>query len=137
MKQWKLWYCPNFPVSLLEIKPASADNNPKWSQRFLDDIRKNGLRNPLVVHRHLNRRWLIMVGNNRHWAARMLGMNHVPVVVSVPPRFAIKDIDPNAQEVVDLQSHFQDGIAYENDRGWGVHSAPMPEKTYAESHGVS
>lgn len=126
---YKLWYIPNFPLGLLTIKPAAADTEPKWSSGFLADIKENGLRNPLVVDGHTSlRQYIVMVGNNRHWAARKLGWDTVPAVVSYPKGLSLAHL--GGREVADAQACFEDGIVYMNHMGWGVHSAPPPEKNY-------
>lgn len=132
---YKLWYTKTMPLKRLLLKPAGADNKPRWSMGFLEDIKANGLRNPIVIdgHTSLHDQFVITVGNNRHWAARQLAWETIPAVVSYPRGLDFLRIAPDAVEVTDLpalQALFKDGTAYMNPMGFGVFGAPIPEKTY-------
>jgi hypothetical protein len=58
----------------------------KWRPALLNNIREQGLVNPLILLNHRNpknykERWL-KTGNNRFWCLQVLGWTHVPVIIT-------------------------------------------------------
>lgn len=121
-----LLYFERFPRVLLSGHPIQRQ---AWHAPFLKDIAENGIHTPLVIWGHEDSRFSIMKGNNRLWAAEQLGIEQVPVVVSV------RQIDLTAGGILvssldQLQTYFSEGKVYANKRGWGVNDVAIPELNY-------
>lgn len=121
-----LLYFERFPRVLLSGHPIQRQ---AWHAPFLKDIAENGIHTPLVVWGHEDSRFSIMKGSNRLWAAEQLGIEQVPVVVSV------RQIDLTAggtlvSSLDQLQTYFSEGKVYANKRGWGVNDVAIPELNY-------
>lgn len=83
------------PVALLKPHPKNSELFPDrlpenlWRE-LVDDIRQNGIINPLVVAPD----YTVLAGHLRLEAAKEAGLTHVPVV--------IRDVDPDSDEAIAL-----------------------------------
>lgn len=71
------FYDIKFPTSWLDdvtLKRYTAKS-------FEDDIRENGIKNPIVLQRLLNGRFKVLNGRHRFSVARKLGFTVVPCIV--------------------------------------------------------
>lgn len=57
-----------------------APDYKNW-EKLVDDIRKNGVKKPIIIFRDPNKKALIYEGNHRLRAARQAGLKNVPVKI--------------------------------------------------------
>ena len=70
------------PLSSLEPNPLQPRDSAANANvtRLAESIEQNGLLQPIVVRPH-GKRYQIIAGERRYWAAKQLGMREVPVLV--------------------------------------------------------
>jgi len=114
---YDIWYCPNYPIESIKfsLKTDRSERN-KLRTALAEDIRENGLVNPLIILNHRGPKFIdhyVMQGLNRLEALRKLGWSTVPCIVTGECEF-----DPKEKvEWDDLQSYFKDGEVYLRDSG--------------------
>lgn len=92
-----------------------------------ENIRQNGLVNPLIVLNHRGQGWehhWLMTGTNRHWAICHLGWKTAPCIVTGDSDgFGVEEIPPER-----LQEYFGDGEVYIASTGPRLRNVALPER---------
>ena len=79
--KYTAWYDPEFPLEAAEGKHAAVDSRLEaFIDELTEDIRQNGLKNPVVVTVK-NQRWTFHPGKCRVKALKRLGYTSVPAIV--------------------------------------------------------
>ena len=76
-------YIPNLPVDNIEVNPYQPriEVNPETLLELSDSIRAHGIIEPLIVKRVTPSKFQLIAGERRWRAAKMAGVESVPVVV--------------------------------------------------------
>lgn len=123
---YEIWFCPEYPIEA--IKSSTRTNRTGREElrtALAEDIRENGLVNPIVVlnHRVGYMDHYCMQGLNRLEALKILGWSTVPCIVTGECEFAPKSaVDRNQ-----LQEYFLDGTVVEGDYGPKLINTVPPE----------
>jgi hypothetical protein len=106
---YDLWYCPNYPIEdIMSSRKTDRTGREEIRARLAEDIRENGLVNPLVVFNHRGHKYMhyhCMQGLNRLEALKILGWSTVPCIVTGECNHNPKVLVPLEQ----LQDYFPDG----------------------------
>ena len=83
---YNAYYYESVPIDTLNAFDVPEKDGVKTggmpAKKFLklvDDIRENGLTNPICVEH--GRRMTVAIGNNRVWALKHLGYTHAPIIL--------------------------------------------------------
>lgn len=122
---FKVWYCAECPVEAIRFDRTARPEREEWRIALAENIRQNGLVNPLIILNHPRRKcpdfWL-MVGTNRLWAIRYLGWEMVPAIVTGSCPFPAVEVLP-----ADVPSYFRDGTPYLSCYGIALTGVKRPE----------
>ncbi len=123
---FEVWYVPQYPISAIDHTKHDARHHAELRARLADNIRQNGLVNPLIVLNHPREKcppnWL-MVGTNRLAALKMLGWRYAPCIVTGPK--PVYESVPVASK--DVPSYFRDGEPYVSAYGIALRNTTKPE----------
>jgi len=108
---YDIWYCPNYPIEkIISSIKVDRSGRKEIQARLAENIRENGLINPLIVMNHRGPKFkdhYCMQGLNRLSAVKLLGWSTVPCIITGPcnhePRVRV--------EPEDVQQYFLDGRA--------------------------
>jgi hypothetical protein len=88
-----------------EVVGHYAQGGAQPDNDLIEDIRKNGIQRPIEIATNGNQGFLVD-GNNRHEAARRLGIPHVPVRIHQASPGQVEEYDPP------LEQHVQKWLAH-------------------------
>ena len=106
---YEIWYCPHYPIERITFS-SKVDRTGREEQQaaLAEDIRENGLVNPIVVLNHCPPKYqgyYCKQGLNRLAAVKLLGWSTIPVIFTGPCDHEEKvAVDPYR-----LQEYFLDG----------------------------
>jgi len=106
---YDLWFCQDYPIEkIVSSIKVDRSGREKIQARLAENIRENGLINPLIIMSHRPPKWkdhYCMQGLNRLNAVKLLGWSTVPCIITGPcnhePRVRVKPED--------VQQYFFDG----------------------------
>jgi len=127
-------FCRRVPIELIQWREPVQSLRPKdeWFPALVEDIRKNGLVNPLFIQNHGEHSMWLATGLNRMAALVEIGWTHVPAVINGP-------LPPGVEGTVlrtleEVQACFRDGKARLRSDGLTFSFATLPEsKTYPKT----
>lgn len=131
---WFVRYAPTSGFGLHPTISTARFDGVDWFENLVEDIRVNGLINPIVVQNQVmpcddlcpNR---VVHGSNRYRAIKRLGWKHAPVLlVGKAPQWMPKDAK-KLQSLEEAQSYITDGT-FVNDRKHGCH---VKDSHYAQT----
>lgn len=121
------YFCRRVPIELINWHPPVEPLRPKseWFPQLVEDIRKNGLVNPLFIQNHGEYKMWLATGLNRMAALKAIGWTHVPAVINgpLPPKLEGTEL----LTLEDVQSYFRDGKARLRSDGLTFSFATLPE----------
>jgi len=106
---YDIWFCPTYPIEAIKSSTnTDRTGREKLRAALAEDIRENGLVNPIVVLNHRDKGYTdhyCMQGLNRLEAMKILEWSHVPCIVTGECEHEPKvRVNPE-----DLQAYFPDG----------------------------
>jgi len=115
-----IWYCEKYPLDEIQVSDrVYHPGSEVWRPALADNIREQGLVNPLIVLNHRDRtkykeRWL-KIGNNRYWALRELNWEYAPVIIT-----GTCPIEPKQKLTFEeAKQYFKDGeLWYDTETGY-------------------
>lgn len=127
--EYQIWYVPDFPLAEINVsEKVPRTGREEWRLALAENIRKNGLKNPLIVLNHRDPtswkpNWL-MTGTNRLWALEYLGYTHAPAIVTGKcDQFRKREVP-----LCELQEYFADGEVYLGTHGPRLRGVCRPEE---------
>lgn len=125
--KYPIWYVPALPLDWINVsQKVPREGREEWRIALAENIRENGLINPLIVLNHrpvkeYQPQWL-MTGTNRLWALQYLGWTTAPAIVTGACPFDKVEVPPS-----ELQSYFPDGEVYFGTHGPRLAKVARPE----------
>lgn len=98
-------------TATLEFGAKPQDTSTEFYQRLLESVKKEGIKQPLLML-NIPNRWVIKVGNSRLWAAKTLGIEEVDCIVVTLERDLGKVIIPQGRKVTNIRSEFTCAIIW-------------------------
>lgn len=84
---------PNNPYYVTRLDT----NKDPWMSELIASIRENGILSPIVVRSLGNDKYEIISGHRRHYAANVIGLSEVPVVIpTMKPQYCLLTITSTA-----------------------------------------
>lgn len=81
-----IFFCAEYPIEDINFSTrVYHEGSEKWRPALADNIREQGLVNPLIILNHRGEGYTtkyLKTGNNRLWALKELGWTHVPCIVT-------------------------------------------------------
>ena len=123
---YEIWFCPRYPIEAIKSSTkVDRSGREEIRARLAEDIRENGLVNPIVVlnHRVGYMDHYCMQGLNRLEALKILGWSTVPCIVTGECEFDPKVLVARTH----LQDYFVDGELIFGDHGPKLINTVPPE----------
>jgi hypothetical protein len=114
----RVWYVPRASTSEIQLHPTlrlDLRDGELWFENLVEDIRVNGLDNPVLVHNQTMpcdelTPCRVVHGCNRFRAVKRLGWKFVPaLIVGVLPRSMAKQAT-ELHSIEEAQSYITDGV---------------------------
>lgn len=85
----------------------NEDLNSEFNRRLLDSVRKDGIKEPILVINGPKGPKHVKVGNTRLWAARTLGIKEIPCIVVTLEVHISKCPIPDGRVVENIHDEFK------------------------------
>lgn len=131
----RVWYVPAAPTSIVRLHPTLRldlrDGEP-WFERLVEDIRTNGLDNPLVVHNQTAPcddicPCRVIHGSNRFRAIKRLGWKNVPILCVGSLHGSMRREAVELYTTEEAQAYLTDGTFVNHPKGCKVLHANYAE----------
>ncbi len=128
---YPVYFCRHVPVHLINWRPPvkSLSDDDSWFPALVEDIRANGLVNPLFIENRPPHDMWMSAGLNRLKALVEIGWKEVPAIITGALPVGVDGVLLSTLGAV--QSYFRDGRARLRSDGLAFSFATLPEsKTY-------
>lgn len=131
---YPVYFCRYVPIEQINWRPpvASLVDPDSWFPALVEDIRANGLVNPLFIENRAPHKMWMSAGLNRLKALVEIGWTRVPAIVTGNLPTGVEGV--LLTTLSEVQHYFRDGKARLRSDGLAFSFATLPEsKTYPKT----